>query len=118
VIATLDSLSRESLIRILHEPRNSITRQYQTLLGYDGIKLEFRTDALEAVADKAVELGMGARSLRAVMEKVMTKIMYDAPSDSRLEKIVVTAECVTGEQPPKLVRRPKPQIDPGVMNIS
>ena len=118
VIATLDSLSRDSLIRILHEPRSAITRQYQTLLSYDGIKLEFRDDALEAVADKAIELGMGARSLRAVVEKVMTQIMYDAPSDSRLEKIVVTAECVNGTQPPKLVRRPKPQIDPKVMNIS
>ena len=118
VIATLDSLSKDSLIRILHEPRNSITRQYQTLLSYDGVKLEFLDEALEAVADKAIELGMGARSLRAVMEKVMTQIMYDAPSDSRLEKIVVTAECVNGTQPPKLVRRPKPQIDPKVMNIS
>jgi ATP-dependent Clp protease ATP-binding subunit ClpX len=118
IITSLDSLSREDLIRILSEPRNSLTRQYQTLLGYDGVALEFSGDALEAIADKAIALDVGARGLRGVMENVMMKMMYDAPSDNRIEKVIITGECVSGAEPPKLIRRPAPTLDPEVMNIS
>jgi ATP-dependent Clp protease ATP-binding subunit ClpX len=118
IITSLDSLSREDMIRILREPRNSLTRQYQTLMGYDGVILEFRDEALEAIADKALELDVGARGLRGVMENVMMKLMYDIPSDSRAEKVIITGECVVGAQPPQIIRRPKPRLSRDIMNIS
>lgn len=118
VIASLASLSREDMIRILKEPRNSFTRQYQMLMGYDGITLEFADDALEAIADKAIALEVGARGLRGVMEGAMMTMMYEAPSDERIEKAIITRASVMGEEPPVLLRRPKPKLDPEVMNIS
>ncbi|MDR0905681.1 MAG: ATP-dependent Clp protease ATP-binding subunit ClpX [Oscillospiraceae bacterium] len=117
VITSLDSLSRDDLIRILREPRNSLTRQYMTLMGYDGVTLEFTEDALVAIADKAIALDVGARGLRGVMENTMMKMMYDVPSDNRIERVIISAESVAGSEPPKLIRRPKPQLDPEVMNI-
>jgi ATP-dependent Clp protease ATP-binding subunit ClpX len=118
VITTLNSLSRGDLLRILTEPRNSLTRQYMQLMKYDNINLEFREDALGAIADRAIEMDIGARGLRGIMENVMMEIMYDAPSDSKLEKIVITRECVDGSQQPLLVRRPKPQLDPDAIPAS
>ncbi|MDR3278440.1 MAG: ATP-dependent Clp protease ATP-binding subunit ClpX [Oscillospiraceae bacterium] len=118
VITALSSLSREDLIRILKEPKNSLTRQYALLMSYDNVTLEFREDALEAIADRAVEMDIGARGLRGIMEGVMMKTMYETPSDSRIEKIILTRESILGAEPPKLIRRPKPQIDPDVMSIS
>ena len=94
VVATLDSLDRDDLVRILTEPKNAMTRQYQTLLGYDNVTLEFESAALEAVADKAIERKIGARGLRSVMEGIMTDIMYRIPSDPTAEKVVVTEACV------------------------
>ena len=81
VITTLESLGREEMIRILTEPKNALVKQYQKLLEYDQVELEFSRDALEAVADRAVERGIGARGLRAVLDEAMTSIMYDVPSD-------------------------------------
>jgi ATP-dependent Clp protease ATP-binding subunit ClpX len=118
VITSLSSLSREDLIRILQEPKNSLTRQYALLMSYDNVALEFREDALEAIADKAVEMDIGARGLRGIMENVMMKTMYETPSDNRVEKIIITKESVLGAEPPKLIRRPKPRIDPDAENIS
>ena len=94
VIATLDSLKREDLVRILTEPKNSMTRQYKTLMSYDSVALEFEPEALEAVADKAIEMKIGARGLRSVMEGVMTDIMYTTPSDPTVDKITINAQCV------------------------
>jgi ATP-dependent Clp protease ATP-binding subunit ClpX len=118
VITALSSLSREDLIRILKEPKNSLTRQYALLMSYDNVALEFREDALEAIADRAVEMDIGARGLRGIMEGVLMKTMYETPSDNRIEKIILTRESILGAEPPKLIRRPKPQIDPDVMSIS
>jgi ATP-dependent Clp protease ATP-binding subunit ClpX len=118
VIATLNSLSREDLLRILTEPRNALTKQYVQLMRYDNINLEFSEDALEAVADRAIEMDIGARGLRGIMEKVMMDTMYEAPSDSKIEKVIVTRDSVEGTHPPKLVRRGKPQIDPDAMPAS
>ena len=104
IIAPLDSLKREDLVRILTEPKNALVRQYHRLLEYDNVELSFDEGALEAVADKAIERNIGARGLRAVMEGVLTEIMYDIPSDPTVAKVVITPACVRGECGPTLVR--------------
>ena len=94
VVATLDSLDRGDLVRILTEPKNAMTKQYEALLGYDNVELVFEPEALEAVADKAIERKIGARGLRSVMEGIMTDIMYRVPSDPTIERVIVTGACV------------------------
>ena len=100
VVASLDSLSRDDLVRILTEPKNAMTKQYQALMKMDGVDLIFEPAALEAVADKAIERKIGARGLRSVMEAVMTDVMYTVPSDPGVSKVTITADCVTGEEKP------------------
>ena len=104
VIASLDSLGREDLVRILTEPKNSMTKQYKTLMSFDNVELEYEPEALEAIADKAIEMKIGARGLRSVMEGVMTDIMYTVPSDSTIKKVVITAASVRGESGPEIIR--------------
>ena len=100
VITTLDSLTRDDLVRILTEPKNAMVRQYKTLLGYDGVELDFEPGALSAIAQKAVDMDIGARGLRSIMEGIMTDIMFRTPSDSSIEKVLVTPDCVNnGAQP-------------------
>ena len=118
VIAPLHSLSREDMIRILKEPKNSLVRQYTTLLSYDKVKLEFTPDALEAVADKAIEMEIGARGLRSIMENTMLQIMYDIPSDKKIERVTITKDCVLGAKPPQIAKRQRPQIDPDAVSAS
>ena len=105
VLTSLNSLSREDLIRILTEPKNAMTKQYQALLSYDDVALEFEPDALAAIADKAISLEIGARGLRSVMEKTMTDIMFSVPSDPTIERVVITAACVDGSEPPQVLHR-------------
>ena len=111
VITTLDSLSREDLIRILTEPKNALVRQYQAMLGYDGVQLEFDRDALEAVADKAIAMEIGARGLRSIMESIMTDIMYEVPSDSSIEKVVITADSIQNGSRPVIYRKNRMSLD-------
>jgi ATP-dependent Clp protease ATP-binding subunit ClpX len=118
VIVPLQSLKREDIIRILTEPKNAITKQYQALLQYDGVTLEFEPDALGAIADKAIELEIGARGLRSIMEKLMMNVMYEVPSDKKIEKVVITKGAVLGECEPTIVRRKKAKIDPDVVDAS
>jgi len=94
VIASLKSLSRDDLVRILTEPKNSMTKQYKALMSYDDVELEFEPEALSAAADKAIEMKIGARGLRSVMESVMTDIMYRVPSDETISKVTITEACV------------------------
>jgi ATP-dependent Clp protease ATP-binding subunit ClpX len=98
VVTTMNELTKEDLVKILTEPKNSLVKQYQKLLSLDGIELEFEKSALEALAQKAIELHTGARGLRAEMERFMTDIMYNAPGSSKTEKVklTVTAEMVQG----------------------
>lgn len=105
VIAPLTSLKREDLVRILTEPKNAMTKQYKALMSYDGVELEYETGALEAVADKAIEMKIGARGLRSVMESIMTDIMYTVPSEKDIEKIIVTADCVKNNTSPDVIRK-------------
>ena len=104
IIAPLDSLKREDLVRILTEPKNALVKQYEKLFSYDKVELTFAEGALEAVADKAIERNIGARGLRAVMEGLLTEIMYEIPSDPSVRRVVITPACVHGECGPTLVR--------------
>ncbi|MBQ4426749.1 MAG: ATP-dependent Clp protease ATP-binding subunit ClpX [Oscillospiraceae bacterium] len=114
VIVPMRQLGRDDLVRILKEPKNALTRQYKTLMKYDGVSLEFDEEALEAIADKAIELDIGARGLRSVVERIMTDIMYEVPSDERIDRVTVTKECVTEGAKPKVHHR-KAEIDPEIL---
>ena len=102
VIASLASLTREDLVRILTEPKNAMTKQYKALFDYDKVRLDFEPEALEAVADKAIAMKIGARGLRSVMEGVMTDIMYAIPSDPTVSRVTVTAASVNGAEQPRV----------------
>ncbi|MCI8808752.1 MAG: ATP-dependent Clp protease ATP-binding subunit ClpX [Oscillibacter sp.] len=106
IIAPLNALKREDLVRILQEPKNALVKQYKKLLEYDDVELEFQPEALDAIADKAIERNIGARGLRAVMEGMLTQIMYDIPSDRTIVKAIVKKDCVEGTEQPELVRDP------------
>ena len=107
VIASLNALKREDLVRILTEPKNALVKQYKKLMEYDEVDLEFQPEALEAIADKAIERNIGARGLRAVMEGILTPMMYDIPSDPAVVKAVITKDCVEGRSGPELTHDPK-----------
>ena len=104
VIATLNSLSRADLVRILTEPKNAITRQYQAMMAYDNVELVFEDEALNAVADKAIALDIGARGLRSILENVLMDIMYAVPSDPTIRKVIVTEDSVTKDAAPIVLR--------------
>ena len=111
VITTLDSLDADDLVRILTEPKNAMVRQYQTLLGYDDVELEFERSALRAIANKAIDMEIGARGLRSIMESIMTDVMFEVPSDPSIEKVVITEECVTDGSRPVIYRRDRTSLD-------
>ncbi len=104
VIAPLESLGKKELVRILQEPKNALVKQYKSLLEYDDVALAFGEGALEAVADKAIERNIGARGLRAVMEGLLTPVMYEIPSDPSIETVTITEAYVRGEGEAELVR--------------
>ena len=104
VITALQSLNQEQLVRILTEPKNALVKQYKKLLEYDNVDLEFQPEALTAAAEKAIARGIGARGLRAVLEEVMTQVMYDVPSDASIARVVITPECVTERAHPEITR--------------
>jgi ATP-dependent Clp protease ATP-binding subunit ClpX len=104
VVTTLESLDRDQMVKILTEPKNALIKQYQKLMEYDQVELEFSPEALGAVADRAVARGIGARGLRAVLEEVMTQVMYDVPSDPTIKKVLISAECLTEGAQPEIIR--------------
>ena len=104
VVCTLDSLSREDLVRILTEPKNAMTKQYQALMKMDGVELVFEPAALEAIADRAIERNIGARGLRSILEAVMTDVMYTVPSDTGILRVVITADSVREGGEPVILR--------------
>ena len=99
VITCLQSLKKEDLVRILVEPKNALCKQYVKLLQMDHVELEIQPAALDLIAQKAIDRQIGARGLRAVMEQIMTKIMYVIPSDLSIKKVIITPECVQGGDP-------------------
>lgn len=96
VIYTLEGLNRDMLVRILKEPKNAILKQYQKLLELDEVKLEFTDDALEAIADKAMEKDTGARALRSIIEEFMLDIMYEIPKDDNIGRVTITGDYIRG----------------------
>ena len=113
VFASVESLDREALVKVLTEPRNALVRQYQKLFDLDGVELEFTQDALEAMADLAVLRGTGARGLRAIMEEVLMSIMYDVPSREDIARVVIDKEVVdTGVNPTLIPRDATPKRVP------
>jgi ATP-dependent Clp protease ATP-binding subunit ClpX len=105
LIASVNKLDQAALVQILTEPRNALIKQYQKLFEIDGVELEFTDDAVEAIADKAMERGTGARGLRAIIEEVLLNVMYDVPSREDIGKVVVTGEVVSDNVNPTLVPR-------------
>ena len=104
VIASLDSLTRDDMIRILTEPKNSMVKQYTELMKFDDVELSFESEALALIAQEAIEKKIGARGLRSVMEKIMTDIMYTVPSDPDAAKVIITADCVRNGTTPEIIR--------------
>ena len=104
VITSLQSLQKEDLMRILTEPKNALCKQYRKLLEYDQVKLSFEEGALEAIAEKAIERKIGARGLRAIMEEIMTGIMFEIPSDPSIQSVLITEGCVRSGEKPQVTR--------------
>ncbi len=104
VMTALHELDRDSLVRILLEPKNSIVKQYTQLVGMDDVELEFEKAALEAIADMTLEKKTGARGLRSIMEKILIPIMFKIPSDSAVSKVIITSQCVKDGADPLIIR--------------
>jgi ATP-dependent Clp protease ATP-binding subunit ClpX len=103
VVATLEELDEDSLVQILTQPKNALTKQYARLFEMEGVTLEFREDALKAVAQKGMERKTGARGLRSILEKVLLDTMYDLPSLEGVTKVAIDAAVVNGESEPLLI---------------
>ncbi len=103
MIATLEDLDEKSLIKILQEPKNSLTKQYQELFKLDGAKLTFKENALKEIAQKAISKKTGARGLRSILENILLKTMYNLPSENNIEEVIVDASAVKGQSQPILV---------------
>jgi ATP-dependent Clp protease ATP-binding subunit ClpX len=103
MIATLEDLDEKSLIKILQEPKNSLTKQYQELFKLDGAKLTFKDNALKEIAQKAIKKKTGARGLRSILENILLKTMYDLPSQENIEEVIVDAGAAKGHSQPMLV---------------
>ena len=108
IVVTLNGLDEQALIRILKEPKNSLTKQYHKLFELDGVELEFKEDALGAVAQKSLARKTGARGLRSIMEKTLMDLMYKAPSDDTISKAVITKETVEGTGEPEIIHGETP----------
>ena len=105
IVVSLEGLDKAALVRILREPKNALIKQYQKLFELDDVKLSFEPDAIDAIADKALERKTGARGLRSIMENIMMDVMYEIPSDDTIESCVITKESVEGNSQPFIVHR-------------
>jgi ATP-dependent Clp protease ATP-binding subunit ClpX len=115
VVSILDSLGVDELEHILTQPKNAIIKQYQKLFAIEGVKLNFTRDAITAIAQKAVELKTGARGLRAIMEGMMTDVMYQIPHEGDIQEVIVNQSVVQGKRKPRLVRKGGEEADEGKM---
>jgi ATP-dependent Clp protease ATP-binding subunit ClpX len=110
IVAALEPLTEDDLIRILTEPKNSIVKQYKKMLKLNDVELEFEDDALKAIAEKAISLKTGARGLRSIVEDVMLDIMYDIPSDKSVKKVIITKDSIQKITPPKVEKKTLDEI--------
>lgn len=104
IIVPLEELNEEMLLQVLTEPKNSVIKQYKKLMQYDNVELDFDKNALKAVVKKAKERNTGARGLRSIVENAMTDIMFEAPSDPKIKKVVVTEECIEKGENPTVIK--------------
>jgi ATP-dependent Clp protease ATP-binding subunit ClpX len=109
VIAVLDELDEDALIKILIEPKNAIVKQYSYLFNLDDVELEIDNDALREIAKKSIARKTGARGLRTILESILNDTMFDVPSDETITKVVISAKCARGEEPPEIIRGEKKQ---------
>ena len=107
LITSLESLDEDALVKILTETKNSLVKQYEHLFAVDNVEIQFTNDALKAVAQKAIKNKTGARGLRAIMEEILTDVMFETPSDPTIEKIIVNSACVEEGSAVKIMRDPK-----------
>ncbi len=103
IVATLNSLDEEALVKILVEPKNALTKQYCKFFEYDGVELVFQEDALHAIALEAMKRSTGARALRTIIEEVMMDIMYEIPSSQDVRRCVISGATVEGKEPPSIL---------------
>ena len=111
ILFSLDALTEDMLVRILTEPKNAIVKQYQKLLSYDEVDLEFEQDALYAIAKRAKEKEVGARALRAIIEEFMLDIMYEIPKDDNIGRVIITRDYIEDHGAPRIIMRGVPQIE-------
>ena len=114
VIFTLDGLTKEMLVKILKEPKNAILKQYQKLLALDGVDLVFDEDALEAIAQKALEKRTGARALRSIIEEFMLDIMYEIPRDETIGRVTITRDYIEKKGVPRIELRTGTSLRPAI----
>jgi ATP-dependent Clp protease ATP-binding subunit ClpX len=105
IMFSLEGLTKEMLVQVLKEPKNAILKQYQKLLAMDEVDLQFAPDALEAIAEKALEKKTGARALRAILEDLMLDIMYEIPKDDNIGKVIITRDYIEGKGVPMIEMR-------------
>ena len=105
VIVSLDALDEEALVSILQKPKNSLVKQYKKLISMDGAELEFEDAACRAIAKEAIEKKTGARGLRSIAENIMLPVMYDLPSQTDVEKVIITEDCVTKKSAPTIIKK-------------
>ena len=105
IVVSLEGLDKSALVRILREPKNALIKQYQKLFELDDVKLSFEPDAIDAIAEKALERKTGARGLRSIMENIMMDVMYEIPSDDTISKCIITKEAVDGTGKPVIEYR-------------
>ena len=105
VLTSVENLDKEALMQILTEPKNALVKQYQRLFDLDNVELEFDSEALDAIADMALDRGTGARGLRAIMESVLLSVMYDVPSRADVSKVVVNKDCIENGAQPTFIKR-------------
>ena len=103
IVVTLNGLDEQALIRILKEPKNSLTKQYHKLFELDGVELEFEPEAIQAIVDQAIERNTGARGLRSIIESIMRDIMFDIPSNDKITKCIITKETALNKAQPKII---------------
>ncbi len=107
VISVLENLDEDMLITILREPKNALIKQYVKLFEMDGVKLEFDDEALRAIAHRTIELKTGARGLRSIIESALSDVMFHVPSDTTIETVIITKNCIMGDEPPQYIRNPE-----------
>ena len=109
IVAALDPLTEEDLVKILNEPKNSIIKQYKKLFDLNNVTLEFTEDALRAIAKKAIALKTGARGLRTIVEESMLELMYEIPGDKTITKVVIEEDFILKKAPARILRTARPK---------